>query len=86
MTVQEGDMTETKGQAAELCPRLGKIAVDMGFVTPDQVQQGMAEQLEDNLSGRPHRVFGVIFFKHGWMTAEEVEAVVSRVLELSPKT
>lgn len=67
----------------EFCPRFGKISVELGFVTPEQVRQGLTEQLEDNLSGRPHRVLGAIFFEHGWMTASEVETVANKLLELT---
>ncbi len=64
------------------CPRFGKISVDMGFVTAEQLKEALAEQAEDSLSRKPHRLIGNIFFKNGWMTGEQIDIALN---ELSKK-
>ena len=44
------------------CNRFGIIAVDKGFVTADQLKEALTEQADDNLSNKPHRLIGRIFF------------------------
>jgi hypothetical protein len=61
------------------CPRFGKIAVDMKFVTTEQLKEALAEQAEDSLSKKPHRLLGNIFFKNGWMTGEQIDTALNKL-------
>ncbi len=63
------------------CPRFGKIAVNMGFVTAKQVKVALAEQVEDNFFNRPHRLIGSIFFGHGWITDKQIDIVLYKLFE-----
>ena len=56
--------------------RFGQIAVEKSFVTPEQVKQALIEQIEDNLTQKPHRQLGKILIDKGWMNAGQVEAVL----------
>jgi len=40
------------------CHRFGAIAVLKGFVTIDEVKAAIMDQVEDDLSGREHRLLG----------------------------
>lgn len=66
-----------KELSKKYCPRFGAIAVDMGFVTPDQLKAAITKQIEDDLSVRPHRVIGRIFFEDGQMTHKQIEEVLN---------
>ncbi|MBO1225115.1 MAG: hypothetical protein JYX80_11875 [Candidatus Scalindua sediminis] len=57
--------------------RFGEIAVDMGFVTEEQLKEAMVEQVEDNLSSHPHRFIGYILFENGWITNEQFDSVLN---------
>jgi hypothetical protein len=59
------------------CPRFGTIAVDKGFVTSEQLKEALSKQIEDNLSGKPHRIIGRIFFEEGWITPQQIETVLN---------
>jgi len=59
------------------CPRFGHLAVELGYVTPEQLKEALGEQVDDNLSGRPHRILGAIFFDRGWMTPGQIEEVLN---------
>lgn len=63
----------------KFCLRFGMLAVEMGFVTPNQIKSALAEQVDDEISGRPHRVIGKILFEHGWMQPEQIDQVMSRL-------
>ena len=57
-------------------PQFGKIAIDMGFITAEQLTEAIAEQAEDSLYNRPHRFIGYILSEKGWITNEQVEIVL----------
>lgn len=64
------------------CYRFGMIAVDKEFVTADQLKEALTEQADDNLSNRPHRLIGRIFFDKGWMTDEQINIVLNELFKL----
>lgn len=63
-------------EVADLCHRFGTIAVQKGFISKDQLKEAMMEQLEDDLSGKDHRIIGAILYKKEWMTWEQVDLVL----------
>jgi len=62
-------------------PRFGYLAVQMGFSTPEQVKASLAEQMEDNLANRAHRLMGRILLDNGWITLQQVEAVLNELFK-----
>ena len=70
-----------KELSKKYCPQFGKIAVDMGFVTAEQLTEALAEQAEDSLSNKPHRLIGRILFDHGWITRDQIDFVVLRLFK-----
>jgi len=65
----------------EYCPRFGKIAVDKGFITASQFKEAIAEQIEDNLAGRDHRIIGKILFDKGYITYQQIELVLEELFK-----
>ncbi len=59
------------------CSRFGTIAIELGYLNRQQLMQALDEQVDDDLSGRPHRVVGAICFDHGWMTPGEIDKVLN---------
>ena len=57
--------------------RFGSIAYQRGFLTKEQIQEALAEQVEDNLSGKPHRLLGTIFREKGWLTEEQENSILA---------
>jgi len=72
----------TQDHAGSYCPRFGQLAVEMGFVTIEQLKQALAEQVDDNLCSRPHRILGTIFYDHGWLSPGQVDAVLNRMFQI----
>ncbi|GBE03124.1 MAG TPA: hypothetical protein ENH45_01130 [Nitrospirae bacterium] len=63
------------------CQRFGYLAANMGFTTGDQVKEALAEQVEDNLAKRPHRLMGRILLDKGWITPQQIEAVLNELFK-----
>ena len=59
------------------CSRFGTIAIELGYLTRQQLTQALDEQVSDDLNRRPHRVVGAICFDHGWMTPGEIDQVLN---------
>lgn len=70
-----------KELSEKYCPRFGVIAIDLGFVTPDQVKEALAEQIDDNLAGRPHRLIGRILLDQGAMTPQQIDEVLDELFK-----
>ena len=70
-----------KELSKKYCPRFGQIAVSLGFITMEQLKEAFVEQVEENLSNGRHRLLGEIFLEKGWMTPEQSEVVLNRILE-----
>jgi CheY-like chemotaxis protein len=70
--------SENNANPQTLCPRFGMLAIEMGFVTVDQIREAMAEQLEDDLAEKPRRLLGTILVDKGWLTFREVEMILDR--------
>ncbi|MBI4843339.1 MAG: hypothetical protein HY809_03315 [Nitrospirae bacterium] len=68
-----------KELSKKYCPRFGMIAVSKGFTTPEQLKKAIAIQIEDDLSGKKHRLIGRIFFEEGWMTPAQIETVLNEL-------
>ncbi len=71
----------TEKEVSNLCHRFGTIAVKKRFITEDQLKTAMMEQLEDNLNGRDHRIIGAILYKRGWITYDQVDAVLKELFK-----
>jgi hypothetical protein len=63
------------------CPRFGQIAVEKGYVTSEQVKKAVSEQIDDDISGRPHRLIGRIFLDNGSMTPQQIETVLNELFK-----
>lgn len=59
--------------------RFGSIAYMRKHVTVEQIQQALAEQVEDNTSGKPHRRLGTIFRDKGWITEEQEKSILDEM-------
>jgi hypothetical protein len=73
--------SQTKKDPSSLCHRFGTVAVRRGFISENQLKAAMVEQLEDDLNGRDHRIVGAILFKKGWITWDQVDAVLQELFK-----
>ena len=70
-----------KELSKKYCPRFGQIAVEKGYVTPEQVKQAVSEQIDDDMADRPHRLIGRIFLDNGTMNPQQIEMVLQELFK-----
>ncbi len=59
--------------------RFGSIAVRRKYVTLEKVQAALAEQMEEDVAGRPHRRLDEILLEHDWITDDQVQSIVEEM-------
>jgi len=59
--------------------RFGSIAVSRKYVTLEQVQRALMEQVEDNVMQRPHRRLGEILREHNLITEEQMKSILEEM-------
>ncbi len=59
--------------------RFGSIAVYRKYVTLEQVQCALAEQMEDDVMRRPHRLLGNILVEKNWITEEQMKSILDEM-------
>jgi hypothetical protein len=59
--------------------RFGSIAVYRRYVTLEQAQAALGEQIADNVTGRPHRRLGEILVGHDWITEEQMQSILIEI-------
>lgn len=64
----------------EFSGRFGMVAVNRGYVTPNQLKEALAEQVDDDLANRPHRLLGKIFFEKNLMNLTQIEEVLDKLV------
>lgn len=63
------------------CIRFGKIALDKGYITEEQLYEAIRLQVEDDIKRRPHRVLGRILFEMGVMSTKEIDDVLNELFK-----
>jgi hypothetical protein len=59
--------------------RFGRTAVYRKYVTLEQVQRALAEQMEDDVMQKPHRFLGDILLKYNWITEEQMKSILDEI-------
>jgi hypothetical protein len=59
--------------------RFGKIAVDKGFVTAEQVKEALTEQIDNDMNNRRHMLIGEIMLMKGWINIKQLEIVLNEL-------
>ena len=65
--------TRTTGNSEK---RFGVVAVEKGFITPDQLFAAMKLQVQDDLERGTHRLLGEILFEQGAITPSQIGEVL----------
>ena len=60
--------------------RFGAIAVEIGFISLDQLLEAMRIQITENTKGKSHRLIGQILFDLGFMTFDQIDEVLRIVV------
>ncbi|MBW2259952.1 MAG: hypothetical protein JRF18_05815 [Deltaproteobacteria bacterium] len=69
-------MPEKVKKAERFEKRFGVIAVEKGFITPDQLFDALKSQVQDDMEVGSHRLIGEILCAHDAMTFDQVDQVL----------
>jgi hypothetical protein len=58
----------------------GDVAIELGFCTPAQVLEALDTQRAEDELGERHRLVGEILFARGYLSKQQVEKVVERLV------
>ena len=61
--------------------RFGVIAVEKRFITKEQLFEALRVQVEEDLSGKPHTLIGIILIKLGYLTPEQADEILSVIMK-----
>lgn len=61
------------------CPRFGQIAVEFSFINEVQLAEALACQVHQELNDQEHRLLGEILFEKEWMSASQIDQVVTEL-------
>lgn len=56
--------------------RFGKVAIDKGFITMEQMLNAIEVQVKENIAFGTHRKIGMILMQEGHMTIAQIEEVL----------
>ncbi len=60
----------------EVEKRFGTIAVDMGYITIEQLLDAMEIQVREDVARKKHRIIGRILYDMGLLTFPQIERVM----------
>ena len=60
----------------KLDKRFGTVAVEKGFITPENLYEAVKIQILENLDSYDHRLIGQILFGLGYINAEQIKEVI----------
>ena len=61
--------------------RFGKVAVDMGLITLDQMLNAIDVQVKENIAFGTHRKIGLILLEGGHITVDQINEVLNELGE-----
>lgn len=70
-----------KDISRKYCPRFGLTAVESGFISGAQLAEALICQVQEELDGKERRLLGQILFEKEWMSAAQIDQVLTRLLK-----
>ena len=73
-------MTQKSPKLEHYEKRFGIIAVEKGYITPEQLIEALTIQVREDIEQGFHRQIGEIFLNEDIMTADQIEEVVKEII------
>lgn len=74
-----GVLSDKPGTIEHYEKRFGICAIEKGYITANELVQGLTTQVGEDIRNIPHRLLGEIFMDKGVMTHQQVEDVLSSI-------
>ena len=62
--------------------RFGNIAIEKGFITPQQLIAALNIQITGEIKDGKHRLIGQILFDLNYMTTEQIQMTIEQIQEV----
>jgi hypothetical protein len=63
----------------KLDKRFGTVAVEKGFITPENLYEAVKIQIFENLDSYDHRLIGEILLELGYINTEQIKEVLKTI-------
>jgi len=67
--------------AIEYAFRFGEIAIAKGFITAEQLEEALDEQITNDLSNNHHKLIGELLLEKGSMTSVQIAIVLEKLIK-----
>lgn len=74
-------MSNKTGNIENYEKRFGVLAVEKGFITPDELFEALRVQVQDEIEKGTHRLIGEILLDRNSMTPAQIDEVLKLIFE-----
>jgi hypothetical protein len=74
-------MLDRPGKLEHYEKRFGIIAIEKGFITPENLVEAFKIQIKEDVDLQTHRLIGEILLDSGYMTTIEIQEVLDAVFK-----
>jgi len=67
-------------EMAQIEKRFGVLAVELGFITPNQLVDALKTQVMDDIEQRKRKLIGTILLEKGIMAQSQIDEVVAKLM------
>ena len=74
-------MSDRPGKLEHYEKRFGIVAIEKGFITPENLVEAFKIQIKEDVDFQTHRLIGEILLDSGYMTTMEIQEVLDAVFK-----
>jgi hypothetical protein len=74
-------MLDKPGKIEHYEKRFGIVAVEKGFVSPENLIKAMKMQVEEDINLHTHRLIGEILLDLGYISAEKIQEILDIIFK-----
>lgn len=74
-------MLDRPGKLEHYEKRFGIVAIEKGFITPENLVEAFKIQIKEDVDFQTHRLIGEILLDSGYMTTMEIQEVLDAVFK-----
>ena len=74
-------MSDKPGKIEHYEKRFGIIAIENGFITPDQLTEALKIQVYEDIEYKTHRLIGEILLDKDYITAMQIQEVLHLIFK-----
>ena len=72
-------MTDKPGKIEHYEKQFGIIAIEKGFLTPDELIEALKIQVEEDIKYETHRLIGEILLDRNYVTVQQIQEVLNTI-------